>query len=153
MIVKIGWSCGNCTVPLQRRELTMDSIVTLDTFDHIGVVVKDTKAASASWGAKIGIGDWRFTDGPVVRLAHATIGTVQYELLAPVEGQESLWGDFLAERGEGLHHICHTVPDVDEAVDKLVADGGNVMIRTPKVFAYVEIGGPGSVILELLRTR
>ncbi len=130
----------------------MDSIVTLDTFDHVGIVVKDVKAAADSWASKLGIGDWRFTDGGILKLAHARIGSVQYELLAPVEGQKSLWGDFLAARGEGLHHICHTVADVDEAVAKLVEDGGNVMISTPKVFAYVEIGGPGSVILEILKT-
>jgi len=130
----------------------MGSIVTLDTFDHVGIVVKDAKATADSWASKLGIADWRFTDGGVLKLAHARIGTAQYELLEPAEGQKSLWGDFLADRGEGLHHICHTVADVDEAVAKLVEDGGNVMISTPKVFAYVEIGGPGSVILEILRT-
>ncbi len=131
----------------------MESIVTFAAFDHIGIVVEDTKAAAESWASKIGIGDWHFTDGPVVRMALAQIGPIKYEFLAPVKGQKSLWGDFLAERGEGLHHVCHTVPDVDEAVDKLVADGGNVMIQTQKVFAYVQLGGPASVILELLKTR
>lgn len=131
----------------------MESTVTLDTFDHIGVVVKDAKATSESWSAKLGITDWKFTDAGILKLAHAKIGPVQYELLEPVEGHESLWADFLESRGEGLHHICHTVADVDEAAAKLVEDGGNIMISNPKVFAYVEIGGPGSVILELLKTR
>jgi 4-hydroxyphenylpyruvate dioxygenase-like putative hemolysin len=88
----------------------------------------------------------------IVKLAHARSGVAQYELIEPVEGKESLWADFLKEQGEGLHHICHTVADVDEAAAKLVEAGGNIMVSTPKVFAYVQIGGPGSVILELLRT-
>ena len=131
----------------------MESTITLDTFDHIGLVVKDAKAAAESWSAKLGVPEWRFTDAGILTLAHGWLGPVQYELIAPVEGKKSLWADFLETRGEGLHHICHTVADVDKAAADLVEAGGNIMVSTPKVFAYVQIGGPGSVILELLRTR
>jgi len=130
----------------------MDSVITLDTFDHVGFVVKDAKAAAESWSAKLGISDWRFTDAGVLTLAHARSGAAQYELLAPVEGKASLWADFLEEHGEGLHHICHTVPDVEEAVKKLVEDGGWLMTYPSKAYAYVKIGGPNSIILELLNT-
>jgi hypothetical protein len=44
------------------------------------------------------------------------------------------------------------VDDVDAAAAKLVAEGGEIMVSTPGIFAYVDIGGPGSVILELLKT-
>jgi len=33
-----------------------------------------------------------------------------------------------------------------------VEQGGEEMISTPGVFAYVNIGGPGSVVVELLKT-
>ena len=124
----------------------------MDSFDHVGVVVKDAKATAESWSAKLGITDWKFTDAKILTLAHARSGAAQYELLAPVEGKESLWADFLRKHGEGLHHICHRVPDVEEAVEKLVADGGWHMTAPSKHFAYVQIGGPGSVILEILPT-
>jgi methylmalonyl-CoA/ethylmalonyl-CoA epimerase len=141
----------------------MGSKVTLDAFDHVGLVVKDVRAAAESWSAKIGIGDWRFTDYPNVKLAHAKIGPLQYELIEPVEGQKSLWADFLEARGEGLHHISYTVRDVDDTVAKLIEDGGRIVTDSlgqgisigsnPTYMAYVEIGGPGSIILELLKTR
>lgn len=130
----------------------MSSIIALDTFDHIGFVVEDAKAAAESWSAKLGISEWKFTDAGVLTLAHARAGAAQYELLEPKAGTESLWAEFLKDKGEGLHHICHTVPDVEEARDKLVADGGWLMASPSKYFAYVKIGGPNSVILELLRT-
>ncbi len=130
----------------------MASTVTLDTFDHIGIIVKDAKAASESWSAKLGIADWKFRDVGILILAHARIGPMQYELIQPVEGHESLWADFLENNGEGLHHICHTVSDVDEAAGRLVEEGGEILVSTPKFFAYVRTGGPGSVILELLKT-
>ncbi|MEE8398435.1 MAG: VOC family protein [Desulfobacterales bacterium] len=130
----------------------MGSLVTLDSFDHTGVVVKDAEATAESWTQKLGAGPWRFTDAGALKLAHAQVGGIQYELLEPLEDQ-SLWAKFLAAQGEGLHHICHMVADVDDAVEKLKADGGTVMIAIPKAMAYVEIGGPGSVIIELLKTR
>lgn len=141
----------------------MASKVTLDAFDHVGLVVKDVRAAAESWSSKIGISDWRFTDYPQVKLAHARIGPLQYELIEPVEGQKTLWSDFLEAKGEGLHHISYTVLDVDDTVAKLIEDGGKLMTgpdgrpisigSNPMYMAYMEIGGPGSVILELLRTR
>lgn len=131
----------------------MDSVVKLDSFDHFGLVVKDLQAASESWSAKLGISDWKYTPGDVVKLAHVYSGTAQYELIEPVAGQDSLWHKFLEERGEGLHHICHLVDDVDKAAADLAAAGGTIMTAIPKWMAYVEIGGPGSVIMELLKSR
>jgi len=127
-------------------------LLTLDSFDHDGVVVKDAEATAKSWESKLGIGPWRFSGGGPLKLAHAKVNTVMYELLEPVEGHKSLWADFLAEHGEGLHHICHKVADVDDAVAKLVEDGGTKMIHMPGAMAYVQIGGPGSIIIELLKS-
>ena len=56
------------------------------------------------------------------------------------------------------HHISHNVTDVNAAAKALVEGGGKIVtynghpIANPGVMAYVEIGGPGSVILELLKT-
>ncbi len=130
----------------------MGSIVTLDSYDHTGVVVKDAEATAASWSAQMGAGPWKFTDAGQLKLAHAMMGGVQYELLEPLE-ETSLWAKFLAETGEGLHHICHKVADVDDTAAKLEAEGGTIMIAIPKAMAYVNTGGPCPIIIELLKTR
>ncbi len=137
----------------------MAGLITADSYNHTGVVVKDAKATAESWTEKLGAGPWRFTDAGQLTLAHGNVGEIQYELLEPKEGQDSLWAAFLAESGEGLHHISHNVTDVDAAAAALVENGGKIMVyggnpvQIPKYMAYVEIGGPGSVILELLKTR
>ena len=127
--------------------------IKIDAFDHIGHVVGDRDATIKSWSSLLGAGPWRTRDADVLKLAWGKLGEAQVELLQPVEGTKSLWADFLNSRGEGLHHICVRVGDVEEGVAKLVAQGGELMITTPGVFAYVKIGGPGSVILELLKTQ
>ena len=129
----------------------MGSGVKLDSFDHIGLVVKDVEATTKSWSSQLGIGPWTIKDVGDNKLAFATLGSVQFELIEPVK-EKTLWADFLNTQGEGLHHLCVRVADVDDAVAKLVAEGGEVMIHYPGAFAYVKTGGPGSVILELSKT-
>lgn len=130
----------------------MAGLITADSYNHTGIVVKDAEATAESYSKKLGAGPWKFTDAGQLKLAHGNVGEIQYELLEPLE-DTSLWAKFLAEHGEGLHHICHNVADVDEAATQLEADGGKIMIRIPKAMAYVQIGGPGSIIIELLKTR
>ena len=87
-----------------------------------------------------------------MKLAWGKLGETVVALLQPTE-DKSLWAVFLKAHGEGLHHVAANVADVDATAEKLVAEGGKKLIGAPGVFAYVDIGGPGSVILELLKTR
>jgi|TARA_Y100000310_G_C20694751_1_gene824784 catechol 2,3-dioxygenase-like lactoylglutathione lyase family enzyme len=131
----------------------MANEVSLDSFDHVGMVVKNAQATAESWTKLMGVGPWRFSPGgAALKLAHGKLGDVMFELLEPQEGQPSLWADFLQEHGEGLHHVCTKVADVEAAATKLEADGGTIMIKMFPHMAYVNIGGPGSVIMELLKT-
>ena len=56
------------------------------------------------------------------KVAQAQVGTVQLELCQPVEG-DSIYRDFLVERGEGLHHISFFVDDVAETAEVLAQEG------------------------------
>ena len=125
--------------------------VKLDSFGHIGLVVKDLDASVKTWSSLLGIGPWTIRDVGALKLAFGKLGDVEFELIPPVK-DGTLWADFLKDNGEGLHHLSGRVADVDEAVSKLVAEGGEVMTHTPGTFAYVKTGGPGSIILELLKT-
>jgi 4-hydroxyphenylpyruvate dioxygenase-like putative hemolysin len=134
----------------------MADAVKLEAFDHVGLVVKSRAATIKSWGEKMGVGPWRLTEanqGPVA-LAHARVAGTLFELIEPADGKKSLWHDFLNSRGEGLHHIATRVSDVDGTAAKMVAQGGKILTSIPGGWmAYVEIGGPGSVINELLSTK
>ena len=129
----------------------MGDEVKLDSFGHIGLVVKDLDATTKAWSSLLGIGDWNVKDVGALKLAFGTLGSVEFELIEPVK-EGTLWADFLKAEGEGLHHLSGRVADVDAMVAKLVAEGGEVMIHTPGTFAYVRTGGPGSIVLELSKT-
>ena len=52
------------------------------------------------------------------RMAFAELGPIELELIQPLAG-ESIWADFLAEHGPGLHHIRFNVPEMEPVVAHL----------------------------------
>lgn len=94
---------------------------------QVGVVVRDLDQSMAALTAVFGIGPFRVVECPApgreqqqfyhgeparfrTRQAFADLGTVELELIQPLEGK-TIWSDFLAERGPGIHHIRFNVPD------------------------------------------
>ena len=141
----------------------MGSGVKLDSLGHIGIVVKDCEATAERWSSLLGIGPWQIAvvPGGNLKIGHAALGPIRFQLLESLEENiaeddppaRRLWLDFLNAHGEGLHHIAAYVDDVDAAAKELEAEGGKIMFLAPGREAYVEIGGPGSIILELNAKR
>jgi len=130
----------------------------LKTVDQLGIVVKDIDKVIETWSSLFGIGPWTFretagTDAKgrswKVRLAFAYLGPLQIELIQPVEGR-IFHSRFLETVGEGLHHLGFYVDDVDGEAAKLMAQGAKILFTEPGRFAYMDSGGPGGVIFELI---
>ena len=86
------------------------------------------------------------------RLALAMVGTTQWELIEPLD-DKSMYADFLAEKGEGLHHIALGVPNYDEALDSIRAKGRRVLqsgFYNGVRFAYVSTDEDLGFITEIL---
>ena len=56
------------------------------------------------------------------RIAVAQAGSLQLELLQPVDGP-SIYADWLEEHGEGLSHLNFLVDDIDGVSAALAGDG------------------------------
>ncbi len=109
---------------------------------QIGVVTDDARRQAEVLQSLLGIGPFRFTDWPweradmcglfkgeqadfSMRMGFADLGNVQMELLEPLKG-ESVYTEFLARRGPGLHHLLFDVPDIDAKLAKLAKLGIDV---------------------------
>lgn len=81
--------------------------------DHVAIAVRDIDAALEFYVHDLGltvVHDERLLE-PDVRLTYIDAGNVTLQLVQPFgEGQIA---SFLAERGEGLHHICLSVEAID----------------------------------------
>jgi methylmalonyl-CoA/ethylmalonyl-CoA epimerase len=108
---------------------------------QLGIVVHDLEATMQRYVDDYGIGPWEvyeFNAGnaedfrecgqPVERswrLALATVGHVQWELIEPLD-EVSVYARFLAEKGAGVHHVAVATSNFDETVAQ--ADRGNGVI-------------------------
>jgi 4-hydroxyphenylpyruvate dioxygenase-like putative hemolysin len=129
--------------------------------DQISYAVTDINKVIEAWSRLYGIGPWTFQEfGGVdvkgrpwkIRLAFAYVGPVEIELVQCLEGR-IFQSKFIDKWGEGLHHLGFYVDDVDAGVKKLVREGAKLLIHDPGRFAYLDAGGPGGTIFELMKRR
>ena len=91
--------------------------------DHVAVAVHDLDEACARYGRLLGVeAVGRETVGAVDLAFLEVPGSTVIELIAPATPDSPVAG-FLQRRGEGLHHLCFRVPDVDAALAQAVANG------------------------------
>jgi len=133
----------------------------LKTLDHVSFAVNDIDAVIESWSSMYGIEPWTFAEnGGIdvkgrpwkIRMAFAYLGPVQVELVQCMEGR-IFQSRFLDTWGEGLHHVGFYVDDVDVETANLAAQGAKVFVHDPGRFSYVDSGGPGGAIFELMQRR
>jgi len=116
--------------------------VMLRDFHHVCLLVKDVEKSAESFTKMFGIGPWSVApynspasranvygkpSGYKLKFANAKIGSINLELVEPVEGDSAL-KDFLKKRGEGLHHLAfNCAPPIDEELDKWKKLGINAL--------------------------
>ncbi len=114
----------------------------LEKIDHIGIVVKDLDKAITVYSEGLGLKVKMIDQSKEfkVRMAFLPVGEVLVELLEPIG--PGMIQDFLAEHGEGLHHICYRVADINQALEQV---GKKLEFRDKKP----RPGGAGSLVAFL----
>ncbi len=89
--------------------------------DHIGIAVNDLEESLTLWAELLDLSARGIEEIQErgVKLAHLEVEDgPSIELVTPC-GEGSPLEKFLKERGEGIHHFCFEVQDVEDAVNKL----------------------------------
>lgn len=98
--------------------------------NQIAIAVKNIERACWDYWNYLGIGPWSIYnwEAPTVvgrtyhgklatrakeKIALTMVGNIQLELVSPVSG-DSVYRDWIMERGEGLHHVNYLVPTVEQ---------------------------------------
>jgi len=126
------------------------------SIDHLGIAVKSLAAAKSIY-QRLGmqVSPEETVAQEKVRLVMVPVGSSRLELLEATS-EDSTIAKYIAKRGEGLHHICLRVSDLDAAVAKLKADGVRLVaneIRTGAGghrYMFVHPQSTGGVLLELV---
>lgn len=136
-------------------------IAEVTNLSHIGVAVKDAEATvnvlSKTWniGTPEAFDYWPQADELIagepfgVKLVFVKFGPHTYELLQPLD-DKSIWSRFIAEKGEGIHHVAYGVSNYDELVEAYTAQGHPLLVAA--VFngcrwCYFDTS-PGGIVIE-----
>jgi methylmalonyl-CoA/ethylmalonyl-CoA epimerase len=130
------------------------------TLHHIAIAVHDLDAALALYRDGLGLEVTARRQVPQegVEIAFLPAGEGEIELLQPLD-EESGVARFLEKRGEGLHHICLAVEDIEAAMERLRAAGARPLSKEPRVnvegtrYVFVHPRSAHGVLLELYEDR
>jgi methylmalonyl-CoA/ethylmalonyl-CoA epimerase len=100
--------------------------------NHVAVVVADIEAALGFWRDALGLDLHHVEDVPSQKamVAFLPTGESEVELVQPTaEGTGG--GEFLNERGPGMHHLCFEVDDLNGMMTNLREKGVRLINETP----------------------
>ena len=127
--------------------------------DHIAIIVRDIEQALVFYRDTLGItpGEVKEVHGEQVRIAFLPMGGPggsEIELIEPTTPDSSR-AKFLEKRGEGLHHVCLEVENIDAALAEMQEKGAPVLDKQPRIAAegraiFLHPRGTSGVLLELL---
>ncbi len=124
--------------------------------DHLGIAVRDLATAEPLFAALLGTeSSGRETvDSEGVEVSFFSVGESRFELLQPTRADSSLQKS-LDKRGEGIHHVCLAVDDIDAEVERLTAAGFRFVGDAPRPgagghrVAFVHPKSAGGILIEL----
>src|SRR5215469_5006795 len=104
--------------------------------DHVAIIVRNIEQALAFYRDTLGITPREIKEVPTeqVRIAFLPMGGPggsEIELIEPTNPDSSL-ARFLEKRGEGLHHICLEVADINASLRDLREKGAQVLDQEPR---------------------
>lgn len=108
----------------------------LSKIDHLGIVVRDLDAAIAHWKELLGLEmvHREVVEDQGVEVAKFPVGESAVELISPIKDGTGIAG-FLEKRGEGIHHICFEVNDLEGALAGLAESGARLIDKKPRIGA------------------
>ena len=129
----------------------------MSKIDHLGIAVRSIDEALKFYRDQLGL-EVSLRETVAAEKVHAAmlpLGDSRIELLEASE-PGSVIAKFIEKRGEGLHHIAMTVPDLTAAVERLKTSGARIL-NEPRIgagghlYSFIHPASTGGVLLELIQ--
>ena len=123
---------------------------------HVAVVVDDMQQSLAFWRDALGIELRELRDVPAEksRVAFLPLAGAEVELVMPTTDDSGI-AKYLAKRGQGMHHLCLEVDDIQGMLAQLKAKNIRLINEEPragadgKKYAFIHPESTGGVLVEL----
>jgi methylmalonyl-CoA/ethylmalonyl-CoA epimerase len=124
--------------------------------DHVGIVVRDIQTALQVYESALGLPLKEVAEVPdqKVEVASLPVGESNVELVQPLSDDTGI-ARFLEKRGEGIHHICIEVNDIEATLARLQDRGVPLIDEVPRQgahgrVAFIHPKGMHGVLIELV---
>lgn len=98
--------------------------------DHIGIAVRSLESAKIYQDLGLEIEHIETVETQRVKTAFLSVGDSNLELLEPASPDSPI-AKFIEKRGEGIHHICFRVDDIEAHLERLKAAGYRLINDAP----------------------
>lgn len=124
--------------------------------DHIGIIVQDIEVALKVYRDALGLqlAKTEFVPEQAVKIAFLPTAESEIELVEPTSDDSGI-ARYLSKRGEGIHHICFEVDDIESTLAQMAAQGMQLIDETPRAgsggqrYAFVHPKSAHGVLIEL----
>lgn len=123
--------------------------------NHVAIVVKDIDQAIGFWETALGLKVDHIENVPSqqAKVAFIPVGESEVELVQPTT-EDSGMASFLEKKGEGMHHLCVEVDDIDAMLLQLTEQGVRLIneeaVELPgRKMAFVHPKSTNGVLVEL----
>ena len=124
--------------------------------DHLGIAVKSLKEALPLYSKLLGTGATHEETVPEqkVRAAFVPVGETNLELLEATSDDSPI-ARFIAKKGEGIHHICFAVENIEARLAECKKNGIELIDQKPRIgahgkkIAFLHPKSTGGVLIEL----
>jgi methylmalonyl-CoA/ethylmalonyl-CoA epimerase len=123
--------------------------------NHVAIVVNDIESALKFWQDDLGLVLDHIEDVPsqASRVAFLPVGEGEVELVEPTDPDSGL-AKYLDKRGEGMHHLCIEVVDIEEVLNTLKEKEVKLINEFPldlpgRRMAFIHPKSTNGVLVEL----
>ena len=101
--------------------------------EHIGIAVKNLEEQIKYYEEVLGLKCYSVEEVPEqkVKTAFFMVGQTKIELLESTDPEGPV-GKFIANKGEGVHHIAYAVEAVQPMIDSIATKGVQLIDKTPR---------------------
>ena len=111
----------------------------LENLYHVAIAVRDLSAVEEVYKTALGLRvkhrEVMEDQGVKTSMLVPEDGGTAIELLEPMD-ENSPISKFLDKRGEGIHHICYKVDDIEAVLERLKKQGVRLIDESPRPGAY-----------------
>ena len=123
--------------------------------NHVAIVVRDIDESLKFWATALGLELHHLEEVPsqASKVAFIPVGESEIELVQPTT-EDSGMAAYLEKRGEGMHHLCVEVDDIEAKMQELKEAGIRLINDTPQILpgrkmAFIHPKSASGVLLEL----